>query len=426
MVSDRGEYKNGIAYGWYILGASFLILFFNSGARYSFGVMIKPMIQELGWSRSSLSLAFSLNMMVFAFSVTVVGRIYDRYGPKWVIIVSTLLLSSGYVVISFVQSLWQFVFFYGFVAALGLGGTSLSFFAALMSKWFRKRRGLAISSALSGSCLGHFALVPLFTFFVLHFGWRASYLWIGLIMLVLNVSLALSVIKRDPDDEDRSTPEKAREQSRDEAEREWGLNRVSDDFGFWEALRTPSYGLFILVNFVCGSGDFLVTTHLIPFATDHGFSPTTGGNMLGWLGLLSLVGILVAGPVSDLIGAKIPLAGTFAMRVLLFLLILHSQDFVSLYIFALGFGFTFLIGAPLAPVLLGRMYGFSNIGVLSGFATTVHHLGGSLGAYMGGVIFDRTGSYQWAFVISAAMAFTAVVSALLMKERRHVRPARGK
>ena len=145
--------------------------------------------------------------------------------------------------------------------------------------------------------------------------------------------------------------------------------------------------------------------------------------MLGWLGLFSLIGILVAGPVSDLIGARLPLAGTFAIRVFLFLLILHSHDLVSLYVFALGFGFTFLIGAPLAPVLLGRMYGFSHIGVLSGFATTVHHLGGSLGAYMGGVAYDWTGSYRSAFVISAVMALTAVISALLIREKRHELPA---
>ncbi|MFH1122312.1 MAG: MFS transporter [Pseudomonadota bacterium] len=422
MTSDHTKGKNGIGYGWYILGASFLILFFNSGARYSFGIMIKPMIQELGWSRSSLSLAFSLNMMVFALSVTVVGRVYDRYGPKWVIIISTLFLSSGYVVISFLESLWQFVLFYGLVSAVGLGGTSLSFFAAVMSKWFEKRRGLAISSALSGSCLGHFALVPLFTLFVLHFGWRASYLWIGLIMLVLNVSLALWVIKGDPNERGSRTLEKTKGQGAHDAEEKWVLSGAADDFGFREAMRTSSYWLFILVNFVCGCGDFLVTTHLIPFVTDHGFSPTTAGNMLGWVGFFSLIGILVAGPVSDLIGTRIPLAGTFAIRVLLFLLILNSQDLVSLYIFALGFGFTFLIGAPLAPVLLGRMYGFSHIGVLSGFATTIHHMGGSLGAYMGGVVFDRTGSYRAAFILSALMALVAVVSALMIREKRYVRP----
>lgn len=424
MTSEQTKGTLRIAYGWYIVAASFLILFFNSGARYSFGIMIKPMIQELGWSRSALSLAFSLNMIVFAFSLTVVGRVYDRYGPKWVIVVSTLFLSLGHMVISSLESLWLFVFFYGVVSAVGLGGTSLGFFAAVMSKWFEKRRGMAISLALSGSCLGHFALVPLFTLFVLHFGWRGSYFWIGLISLVVNVPLALWVIKGDPADLGIEIDKDRGGGLSDQAGDKGAPDRISHNLGLWEALRTPSYWFFIVTMFVCGCGDFLMTTHLIPFATDQGISPTTAGNMLGWLGLLSLAGILVAGPVSDRMGTKIPLAGTFAIRVALFLLILNSTDVVSLYIFSLGFGFTFLIGAPLTPVLLGRLYGFAHIGLLSGFATTVHHLGGSLGAYMGGVIFDRTGSYRGAFVLSAIMAFIAVISALLIKEKRHERPAK--
>jgi predicted MFS family arabinose efflux permease len=170
---------------------------------------------------------------------------------------------------------------------------------------------------------------------------------------------------------------------------------------------------------VCGSGDFMVTTHLVPLVTDHGISTTTGGHMLAWFGLLSLGGILVAGPASDLIGDKIPIALTFVLRVFLFLLILKYQGLVSFYVFSLAFGFTFLVTAPLTPTLAGRLYGFSHVGVISGFITTIHHFGGGLWAYFAGVIFDHTGNYELVFVLSAIMAFTAAVCALLIKEVRH-------
>ncbi len=183
---------------------------------------------------------------------------------------------------------------------------------------------------------------------------------------------------------------------------------------------TSSFWLFVLFMFVCGSGDFLVTTHLIPMVTDYGIPALTASNMLAWFGLLSLAGILVAGPASDLIGDKIPIALTFLLRVFAFLLVIGYQNLVSFYVFALVFGFTFLVTAPLTPTLVGRLYGFSHVGVLSGFITTIHHLGGGVAAWGGGVLFDLTGSYQTVLIISAVMAAIAAVSAMLIRQRREV------
>jgi MFS family permease len=185
----KTPHAGGLFYGWYIVASSFIILFFNAGARFSFGVMFKPMIADFGWSRGSLSLVFFLNMAFYAFSLIVAGRLYDRYGPKWVICISTVFVSTGFILSAFINSLWQFFFFYGVVAAMGLGGPSVSLMAAITSKWFEKLRGLAISIALSGSSLGQFALVPLITIVTLRHGWRVSYFSIGLIMLVVKSSL---------------------------------------------------------------------------------------------------------------------------------------------------------------------------------------------------------------------------------------------
>lgn len=406
-------------YGWYILGSGFVILFFNSGARFLIGVVFKPLIEEFGWNRSTISLAFFLNMTVFALSLIVMGRLYDRYGPKWVITICTILLAVGSIGIAFIDTLWQFLIFYGVLLAIGFGGTSNALIGALTSKWFEKQRGLAVSLAISGNCLGQFLLVPLFTLLVLRYGWRASYFSIGLVMLVVNISLALLVIKGDPEDRGlRPLGYESMEQEKEKMDQSpSGIH--SRDLKFGEAARTYSFWLFLIVMFICGSGDFLVATHLIPFVTDYNISPTTAGNMLALLGLVSLAGILVAGPVSDRIGNKIPIAITFMLRFFLFLLILKYQDLISFYIFALAFGFTFAITAPLSPILIGRLYGLSHLGVLSGFMSTAHHLGGGFWAYVGGVIFDQTGSYRLAFILSAAMALVAVMCTFFIKESDH-------
>jgi len=193
----------------------------------------------------------------------------------------------------------------------------------------------------------------------------------------------------------------------------------ADDLTLTQSMGTVSFWLALTAMFVCGSGDFLIIAHFIPLVTDHGISATTAGHMMAWFGLFSMGGILLAGPLSDLIGNKIPFVLSFVLRFLLFLMILKYQNLMSFYVFAVLFGFTFLITAPLITTLAGRLFGFSHIGLITGFITTIHHLGGGFWAYVGGVIFDNTGSYRMVFVFSAVLAAIAAVCCILIKEKRH-------
>ena len=399
-------------YGRYIVAASFLILFFYAGAQYAFGVMFKPVIREFGWSRSAISLVFLVNMVVFAIALTLVGRLYDRFGPKWIIIISTLLLSAGFVLTSFIQSLGQFFFSYGILAALGLAGTGVPLISTLVSKWFDKGRGLAISLSLAGSSVGAFVLVRILSRFSVSYGWRTSYLCLGLVMLLVNSLLAIFVIKGDPRHLGMS---EGVVHSRGDT----GAVKGAAALSLRQAMATRSFWLFLATMFVCGSGDYLATSHFINFATDIGVSPITAGNMMSWYGLLSFAGILVAGPAADRIGSKMPIVLTFVLRFLLYLFIVRYKSVPSLYVFALLFGFTHLITAPLTPMLMGRLYGFRQIGLLTGVVNTVHFLGGGIFTYVTGVIFDRTGSYQMAFIVAAAMAGAAALCSSFIAERSH-------
>jgi len=420
IFSRKKTATSRLFYGWYVLAASFFLLFFQSGARYSFGIMFKPMAAELGWNRASISSVFFLNTVFFALTMSLAGKLYDRYGPRWVILVSTVLLAAGYISTSQVYSLWQFHLFYGVLTAVGIGGASVPLIAALMSKWFARRRGLTISLALSGNCLGQFVMVPIINWFVLAYGWRFSYVLLGFIILAGNILLVLTVIKGDPEDmgikpygydlvDEAATPEKPN-------------NNIPqpNDLSLMQASKTRSFWFFLLFMFICGSGDFLVAAHLVPVVTDYGVSPTAAANMMAWFGLLSMGGILIAGPASDLIGNKIPIALTFVLRLILFLMILKYPSPTTFFIFAVGFGFTLLITAPLNTTLVGRLYGFTHVGMISGFITTIHHLGGGFWAFMGGVLFDKTGSYQIIFTLSAALALIAIISSLAIKEKRHI------
>lgn len=419
MTSKETTHKFHIFYGWYILAACFVILFLTTGVRYTIGVVFKPLITEFGWDRGLVSLGFFINMTIYSFSIIIAGRAYDRYGPKWVIIISNVFLSTGFMSLAFIGSFRGFFIFYGIVAALGMGGTTVPLFAVLTSKWFEKGRGLAVSLGLTGSCVGQFVLVPIFTILVLRYGWRISYFFIGLVMLIIITTLAFLVIKGDPHDLGLKPWGHTNEvKLRKEGDKKPAALE-SRDLCLKDAMKTYSFWLFVAFMFICGSGDFMVTTHLIPMVTDYNIPPTTAGNMLAWLGLMSLPGILIAGPLSDKIGTKIPIFLTFLLRFVLFILILKYQNLVSFYIFACAFGFTLLITAPLNAILVGKLYGFSHIGLISGFITTIHHLGGGFLAYVAGEVFDRTGNYRLIFILSAVMVLIAALCTVLIKERRH-------
>jgi len=170
--------------------------------------------------------------------------------------------------------------------------------------------------------------VPVFTAIVLSFGWRISYALIGFIMLVVNTLLCFTVSRGDSGDLGL-TPYGRKEQDQPgPGALRHNVVTLPEDLGLRDALRTYSFWLFLIVMFVCGRGDFLVAVHLVAFLTDFGITFKAAGNMLALLGLLSMGGILIAGPASDWIGNKLPIALTFVLRFLLYIII---KDFWLIY-----------------------------------------------------------------------------------------------
>jgi MFS family permease len=414
-----------VSYGWYVLAASFAILFLNTGGRYVVGVLVKPVAAEFGWSRGAISLAILVNMVVDAAAILVTGRLYDRYGAKWVVAVSTVLFSAGYALMATMHSQWEFLLYYGVLNAAGLGGTAVPMFGSIIGHWFKRRRGLAVSLAFAGSCLGQFFLLPVFSNMINDSGWRSTLLWIAGLAFVLNLGLTFGVLRRDPDPLEKQDPGHVgvREALAPNAGRSLPPAETPDrDLTLLEAMRSRSLWMFTIAMFVCGSADMLVTTHLVPMVTDYGLSDGTAASMLAWLGLLSLAGILLAGPAADAIGNKLPIIITFGLRVVLCVMLIAFKGVVPFWIFSLGFGLTLLVTAPLVPTLVSSLYGVTHIGFISAFISTVHMLGGGVWVYLGGVIFDRTGSYDFALLLSAVTAGVALVFTLLIREVRHKAP----
>ncbi|MGD9366225.1 MAG: MFS transporter [Desulfobacteraceae bacterium] len=404
---------------WLVLAGAFAILFLVQGSRSIIGVAFKPIVAEFGWMRGSFSLVLSAHMAIFALMLPVVGRCFDRYGAKGVIIISSLCLTLGYVGITATQSLWAFMVLYGLFAAIGFGGCSVTLFGAVTSKWFQRHRGMAVSLAMCGGPVGQFVMIPPATHVIHTYGWRWVFIALALFVLVVSLGIATTLMKPAPPHnadlpEGAGTAEKPAPDSSPLDDQ-----KSKGDLSLVQAMGTPSFWFFTILMAVCGGGDYLVITHLVPMVTDAGISAQTAGSMMAWFGLMGMAGLMITGPVSDRFGNKLPAVATFVLRAAIFTLILFHQSATSFYVFALVFGFTMFITAPITTTLLAKLYGLSNIGLISGFVTTIHHLGGGLWIWLGGAAFDRFGSYDIIFGIYAGFAVIAFFCGILIKEKRH-------
>jgi MFS family permease len=411
MVCD----KNRIFPGWYVLSSSFAILFLVQGSRGIIGLTLKPIAEEFGWTRSAVSLVVFLHMTVFALVLTLIGKCYDRYGARRVIFLSSLLLGAGFIGLTRVDTFAGFVFFYGVIAAVGLGGPSVPLIAALVSNWFETNRGGVVSLALAGGCVGHFLVVLLSNHLVVGYDWRWAYIVSGILILVVSAAAVGRFIYNRPADIGLLP---YRSKNRPPASEVTVENEAASDLNLLQSMRTRSFWMYAVIMAVCGGGDYLIVTHMVAMATDLGIAQATAGNMLAWFGLASLAGILAAGWAIDRIGHKVPIVITFLVRCILCVMMLRAQDVYAFYLFALIIGFTYLITAPMTTTLVIQLYGFSHVGAITGVITTVHHLSGGLWAWLGGFAFDRTGSYHAVLAAYAGASLLAAICAIFIQEKK--------
>jgi predicted MFS family arabinose efflux permease len=278
---------------------------------------------------------------------------------------------------------------------------------------------MAVSLAMCGGPVGQFVMVPPATYVIHTYGWRWVFIALALLVLVVSLGVATTLMKTGPHpntdlSEGAGTSPKPASDNAPNDDR-----TPTGDLNLVQAMRTPSFWFFTILMAVCGGGDYLVITHLVPMVTDAGISARTAGNMMAWFGLMAMAGLLITGPVSDRFGNKLPTVATFVLRLVVFIFVLFYQNTTSFYVFALMFGFTMFITAPITTTLLAKLYGLSNIGLISGIVTTIHHLGGGLWIWLGGATFDRFGSYDVILGVYAGCSAIALLCGILIKEEPH-------
>ncbi len=391
-------------YSWVILGAGFTILFFSGGSRFAFGLMLKPMSEDLEVSRSTLSLAVTMFMVVSAVAMPFVGRLVDRWSLRGTIAIGALISSAGLALMGQVQSSWQVFLVYGVFYALGNSGTSIAPVVVMVSQWFISRRGVATSTAVSGNAIGQLVIVAALAAALAAIGWRTSLTILAIANMAVLLPIILLLVRSGPPADPIAASAGDSNQS------------LPEPLAFRQALTSRPFLLLIGIYSICGIQDFFVATHIVAFAQDQGVPDVLAGNLLAWMGVMGLLGVFFAGITADAFGAARPTVLCFVMRIGIFALIMLAQSTPAILAFGLLYGFTFLITAPLTVVFLGNIYGPHRLGTLTGTVSMIHQIAGGIGAVAGGWIYDLTGAYNVAFILMLALSLAATALTLVVRE----------
>lgn len=399
-----------------VLLTGFVVLFFNSGSRFAIGLVLKPMTEDLGWDRATLSAAVSVFMVVTACALPVVGRLVDRFDLRLVLSGSILVGGLGVGFMSVVETPPGAMVLYGIVFALGCAGTSITPIGVMIARHFPQRLGLANSIAISGMGIGQLLIITVLAAQLTVLGWRGAYLLLGLawvIGLLPLVWLALGALRvtlssaaagepvRNTSGSDRATSATVPEAT--------SLAEVWASRRFW---------MLLVIYAICGFQDFFIATHVVAFALDQQVTPLVAGNMLAFMGLFGLAGVLATGLWTDRSGPVPPTIACFALRLVIFPMIMIVQSTPAIVTFALAYGVTFWMTAPLTVVFARLGFGSMMLGTVSGLITMVHHAAGGLGALVGAAYFDIAGRYDGAFALNAVLSLLALAATVMLRRRQ--------
>ena len=399
---------------WIVLGALTLCMLAGSGLRAMFGVYIKPMEAEFGWSRGALSGVAAISMLLLGAASPFVGRLADRWGARSVMSLSLVLLGAGAIGAAFVQTLWQLYVTVGVLMSLGSGGLAMTTGSTLVARWFETRRGLAFGITGAAMSAGQLVIIPLAAWLTISLGWRSSYLWLGGGVFLLVLPILIGFIRDDPEAQGaRPYGATGPVQTAAEVSAMHLAGRVS----VFEAARSSQFWLLMSTFFVCGyTSNGMVLTHFMPHALEHNFTELQASTAFGVMGAMNILGTIGSGFICDRFGRRGPLAFYYFVRGLSLIFLLYVWDVSSLHVWAALFGLNYISTVPPTTTLTANIFGRYSVGELSGWIFFSHQVGSALGAALAGWVYEYTGGYSPAFASAAVVAIIGGGLALMIRD----------
>ena len=382
---------------WAVLAASFVTLVLVHGATNAFPVFLVPLAREFGGLRSVTAGAFSLHNLVVGLTATAVDPLMGRFGERRVFLIGTLILGAGLGLVGAARSPLELVLSFSLVAGLGAGVLGSVAQTVMLSRWFPTARGTVVGLALSGMGIGLFLVAPLSAFLIERVGWRAAFgILAGGTVLLLLPTHALAPAG----------------EARFHTAGGVGLGRAAEP-GVRAILWTPRFWCFALAFFLTPVSNLMVASHQVAHMVDAGMDPRRAATAFGLVGLLSAVGRAGFGALSDRWG-RVPTAlvsyGATVLGTLALLGIAPGAPGWLLPAYVVLFGLTFGARGPIVAALVADLYPARSYGVVLGLITLGNRLGSGVGPWLGGVIYDLTGSYQTAFAVAVAAILVAAAT----------------
>ena len=328
--------------------------------------------------------------VVTAIAMFYAGKIADTMSLRLVLGGGVALGGLTIGAMCLVTEPWHAFLLYGVAFAIGNGVAATTPVAVMVTRAYPQKSGMANAIALGGMSVGQLVVIAVLAAVMVSIGWRSVYIWLGAAHFILIPLILAAVPGRE-----------ASAQARSAASQQGMTLR--------EASRTKQFWLLIGIFAICGFDDFFVTTHVVAFAQDRGLDAYVAGNLLAAMGIVGLMGVILAGGWGDKSGPIAPTIATFVARVAVFGLVAVDQSQLSVMIFALVFGVSFLATAPLTVLFIRDSFGTRNLGAIGGLIVMVHHMCGGLGAYIGALVFDGTGSYDVVFIVMCVASLAAAL-----------------
>jgi MFS family permease len=382
-----------------------IILTISLGTRHTFGLYLQPMTLDLAWSRETFAIAIAIQNLVYGFATPLTGMIADKWGTARVLVAGALLYALGVAMMAYSTTGPEFALSAGLLVGIGLSCTGFSPVFGVVARAFPpEKRILALAVVSSAGSFGQFLMLPYGQTLITHIGWLNALLICAVtVLLILPLSTALM--------EDKKT-----------------LAHFGGKQSIPEALREAfGHGGYLLLcsgYFVCGFQIMFISVHFPAFLVDQRLTPETGMAALALIGLFNIFGTFLWGWLGHRYTKKYVLSVLYFTRaVAVAIFIALPVTPVSVYLFASVIGFLWLGTVPVTSGLIAHIFGVKYMSTLTGIAFLFHQVGSFLGVWVGGYLFDATGSYQLMWILTIALGVLAALINLPINDRQIVRPA---
>ncbi len=371
---------------WVLIGAA-LILALSMGIRHGFGLFLPPMSAAFGWGRETFAFAIALQNLLWGLSQPFAGALADRFGAARVMVVGGILYALGLVLMASADSLWSLSLSAGLLIGLGLSGTTFSVVLGVVGRAVpAEKRSMAMGIAAAAGSFGQFAMLPGTLGLISWLGWSVALIALGALAALIVPLVAML--------KDKPLPVLGHEQTLGAALREAAAHK-----GFW---------LLSLGFFVCGFQVVFIGVHLPAYLVDQHLPAMVGTTVLALVGLFNIFGTYVAGWLGGRMSKPRLLVGLYLARaVVLVWFISVPVTLFTAYTFGVLMGIFWLSTVPLTNGTVATLFGVRNLSMLGGIVFLFHQLGAFLGGWMGGYLYDRTGSYDLVWQISIALSLIA-------------------